>query len=152
MVDLKDSEFILVGWWTAAMYWSFCQTEGSNPGARRIWLAEEHRRDKVADSIGVRTPVESATSFPQWSWARQILVSPGFDPSVCVLYVTVKFIRPQLSKYGRKKIKTTARIILVAQATKRVIRVINQFPLAFVSWSGYLVLEHLQKKISHSLL
>ena len=35
---------------------------------------------------------------------RQILLAPGFDPSVCAaLYATVKSNRPQLSKDGRIK-------------------------------------------------
>ena len=159
------------------------QTEGSNPGAMRICLAQGHRGEKVADSsedrtrdlpvwkpaclttrppalpnmhqnltkcaphppqhqildpslvpcqthnmqwkhaswkqllfiytrarvaewlsAGFRTGrsrvwslVESATFFPRCPWAKQILLAPGFDPSVCALYATEKSIRPQLS-------------------------------------------------------
>ena len=29
------------------------------------------------------------------------LQAPGFDPSVCALFVTIKSIRPQLSQHGR---------------------------------------------------
>ena len=42
-------------------------------------------------------PVELATFFPRCPWTRQILLAPGFDPSVCALYATEKSIRPQLS-------------------------------------------------------